>query len=86
MTDIIQICTDCKGTGFKTRFTGSTEEGEITSEEYTCPVCDGNGEIVAQTIDLGTLLETIADMADKVNDVIQKLDGIWEVLPDGWKE
>ena len=66
--EVYKICGSCKGTGV---LTFHDIEGNPMRELITCPRCLGEKEI---------LWGNIADLNDKLDDIIDKLNDIKEVV------
>ena len=66
-------CTVCDGTG-------TVMEGQPGEQsEVPCGNCNGDGSTQE------AIIVDSADFVDKINDNADKLDDIWEALPQGWK-
>lgn len=66
--EVYKICKSCEGTGILTFY---DFEGNYVKESITCPRCLGEKEI---------LWGNIADLNDKLDDIIDKLNDIKEVV------
>lgn len=64
--EITVICQDCNGTGTKL-----DQHGNPGAE---CFICSGNGSFVVATI------PTLEDLLDDIADIKSKLDDIWEKI------
>lgn len=65
MANIVKLCQDCNGSGYR-----SDTEGTQTQ---LCNICQGSGYLVEFQVDL-------SDLADKLDDVLDKLADIKELL------
>lgn len=73
MVRITRTCPKCNGEGVDRK---DTKAGIKIIDP--CPQCLGSGKIDMMDIDL-------SDMDAKLDELISKVDAIWNVLPSGWK-
>ena len=72
---IYRTCDACRGVG-----TVKVVTGWGGTEDATCPGCDGSGVVI-----LGTaqgLADKLADMADVLNDIMDKCTDIKEIVDE----
>ena len=66
MTNIVKICQDCNGSGYRSDIQGS--------QQAQCGICKGSGYLVEFSIDLKDIDDKLNDILDKCNDIFEKLN------------
>lgn len=62
-------CGQCDGTGSVITWLDAVEQGSIE-----CPTCGGSGKMLVGEINLNDLEGKIDDIADKCNDIFEKVN------------